>query len=188
MTVDLQLARGADSLVSSYTGPAGEIVVSTTDWRPYVQDGATAGGHKVAMAADLPTSYNQAANTVYAGPASGAAAVPSFRALAAADIPPSSVATGLTAAGSTQATALALTAAINEVTTVASGTGVALPLAAAGIEVSVVNAGANALAIYPASGGQIDALGTNAARSLAAGGRATFRAVSGTGWYGFVSA
>ena len=188
MTVDLQLARGADATVATYTGPAGEMIVSTTDWRPYVQDGATAGGHKVAMAADLPTSYNQTANYVYAGPASGAPAGPGFRALVAADMPAKSVGAGLAAAGTNQATALALAANVNEVTTVASGTGVALPPGVAGLEVSVVNAGANALAVYPASGGTIDALAANAPKSLAAGGRATFRATSASQWYGFVSA
>src|SRR3954470_16984159 len=61
----------------------------------------------------------------------------------------SSVATGLTAAGTTIADALALTAGVNVVSTAASGTGVKLPVAAIGAEVIVQNLGANDLEVYP---------------------------------------
>lgn len=40
----LQLGRGSNSQVGSYTGPQGEMVLSTDDWALVVQDGATAGG------------------------------------------------------------------------------------------------------------------------------------------------
>ena len=72
------------------------------------------------------------------------------------------VATGISAAGTTQGTATALTGQINDVATVAAGTGVALPTAVAGQQDTVCNDGANALLIYPASGASI---GSNAANS-----------------------
>ncbi len=64
-------------------------------------------------------------------------------------------ATGLTAAGTTQATGLVLTRDINVVTTAATGTGVVLPNFGIGAEVLVINQGANPLTIYPFSGGSI---------------------------------
>ncbi len=73
----------------------------------------------------------------------------------------------LTAAGSTQATALALPADINNVTTVAASTGVILPAMNPGDDVIVRNGGANALLIYPPVGGAINALGTNSGYSVA---------------------
>jgi hypothetical protein len=66
-----------------------------------------------------------------------------------------STATGLTAAGTNQATALALTKVINVVTTAAASTGVALPSAATvgiGGYVIIFNAGANAIKVYGAVG------------------------------------
>ena len=62
------------------------------------------------------------------------------------------VATGLTAAGSTQGTALALAAEVNVVGTTAASTGVLLPPSEAGDIVEVYNQGANALAVYPLTG------------------------------------
>src|SRR5215475_6029365 len=60
-----------------------------------------------------------------------------------------SIATGLTAAGNSQLTALALTDDWNEVDTVAGGTGVQIPQLSPGQMIAVFNGGANALAIYP---------------------------------------
>ena len=73
-----------------------------------------------------------------------------------------SVATGISAAGSTQGTGTALSKEINIVSTVASGAGVVLPTAVAGMMVTVTNTNGNTLLVYPASGGQINSLGTNA--------------------------
>jgi hypothetical protein len=75
----------------------------------------------------------------------------------------------LTAAGSTQATALALPADINFVTTAAAGTGVILPASSSGDSFVVRNGGANACLIYPPVGGTINALAANAGYSVAAG-------------------
>lgn len=57
-------------------------------------------------------------------------------------------ATGLTAAGTTQATALQLSAVMNAIGTTASSTGVKLPPCEAGAVVYVYNGGANTLQIY----------------------------------------
>lgn len=93
--------------------------------------------------------------------------------------------TGITAhAGGGQGSAVALTAEVNFVTTVASsGDSVKLPTAALGLRITVFNQGANATDIFPVSGGQIDALGTNAAYSLSAGSSKSFYGKSSTAWF-----
>lgn len=77
------------------------------------------------------------------------------------------IAPDLTAAGTTQATALALTSDWNDITTTASGMSVLLPALTGGQSVMVANQGLNPLKIYPSSGAQIDALGSNNPYSLA---------------------
>jgi hypothetical protein len=91
-------------------------------------------------------------------------------------------ATGLTAAGTTQDTALALTNMINVISTTPSGSGVILPNSI-GSMVVVINAGANALNVYPVSGAAIDSLGTNAAFSLSVGAKIMFIQTSSTQYY-----
>jgi len=77
------------------------------------------------------------------------------------------VANSLTAAGSTQATALLLGADINNVTTVAASTGVIAPAMNPGDDIIVRNGGANALLLYPPVGASINGLGVNAGYSIA---------------------
>lgn len=77
------------------------------------------------------------------------------------------VATGLTAAGSTQATALALAAANNFVSTAAASTGVILPPGNVGDAVFVFNGGANSLTVYPPVGGTINNLSANTGLAVA---------------------
>jgi hypothetical protein len=89
----------------------------------------------------------------------------------------------VSAAGSDQAGATALTVDYNVVTTVASSTGVKLPTATAGRRIVIVNKGANTLSIYPATGGTIDALSANAAIQIAANGSIEIMASSSTQWY-----
>jgi hypothetical protein len=78
----------------------------------------------------------------------------------------------LTATGSDQSGALALTTDLNVCTTVAAGTGVKFGTPpVSGSKVSYLfNAGANPLKVYPVSGGSINALATNAFITLAVGG------------------
>jgi len=95
----------------------------------------------------------------------------------------------LTAAGTSNTDALALSAAINRVTTTAASTGVRLPLPESGSAIVVVNSGANALLVYPGTGAQINALtATTAGFSVAAGGRAMFVGTSSTNWFAILSA
>lgn len=77
------------------------------------------------------------------------------------------VASNLTATGSTQAAALPLGADNNYFATVSAGTGCICPPMNPGDDITVYNGGANALLIYPQVGGQIKGLGTNAGYSVA---------------------
>jgi len=98
----------------------------------------------------------------------------------------SSVANTVAAAGTTQATGTQLANAINLITTVPASTGVVLPAAIIGLRIVVRNAGANALNVYPATGAQINALGVNAAYSLATNTSIEFFCTTGGGtgqWY-----
>lgn len=81
----------------------------------------------------------------------------------------------VSAAGTTQGTGTALTSDYNNVTTVGASAGVVLPTAvAAGRRVVVKNNGANALAVYPPSGGALDALAANAAVTIPVGATESF--------------
>ena len=94
------------------------------------------------------------------------------------------VATGLTAAGTTQATALALNNQYNVVSTVAANSGTVLPApGAGGLIVTINNRGANTLNVYPNSGATIDALAANAATTVPANGQLIIEAASATQWY-----
>ena len=95
----------------------------------------------------------------------------------------SSINAAVSAAGTAQGNATALTREVNVTSTVASGAGVALPTAVAGMRVTIINTAANAVLVYPASGGTINSLALNAAFSQAAGARLDFIATTGTQWY-----
>lgn len=89
--------------------------------------------------------------------------------------------TGISAAGSTQGTATALTNESNNVTIVGSGQGVILPAyVAAGKTITVKNSGANALLVYPPNSTQINALGNNTGYILPVGSVQTFVWLSST--------
>jgi len=96
-----------------------------------------------------------------------------------------SISAAVSAAGSTQATATALVSSINNVTVVAAAAdGVRLPTAVAGMRILVRNTdAADILKIYPATGGQINALGANTAYSLAISTSIQLFATSTTQWY-----
>lgn len=93
--------------------------------------------------------------------------------------------TGLTAAGSTQAGALSLTAQFNNVTTVAASTGVRLYNRQTGeLIVRVRNGGANALSVYPFNAAdQIDDLGAGNPYSLAVGKVGAWCLTAAGQWY-----
>ena len=76
--------------------------------------------------------------------------------------------TGISAAGTTQGTATALTNAVNFISTVTANTGVILPAnSTAGDSVFIYNGGANSLKVYPTSGASINQLSANASVTLA---------------------
>lgn len=78
----------------------------------------------------------------------------------------------------------ALTSDYNVITTTGSNpSGVTLPTATTGRRIVIVNKGTNTVNIYPATGGTIDALASNASISLAVGGVMEFNASSTTQWY-----
>lgn len=86
-------------------------------------------------------------------------------------------------AGTNQGNGTALTADFNAVTGADGTVGVVLPTATATSVIHVVNTGTAILKVYPATGAQINALGANAAISLAPGVHAIFVGRSATLWY-----
>ena len=76
-------------------------------------------------------------------------------------------ATGISAAGTTQATATPITAGVNNITTVTSASGVILPTYQPGDTFTVVNRGVVALLVYPPVGSTIGTLAVNAGYSVA---------------------
>lgn len=99
------------------------------------------------------------------------------------------VATGLTATGTTLATALALQADSNVLGTVASGTGVSLPSCEIGDSVEIYNGGANAVTVYPdTSSVQINGLTAGNGFLLGTSTMCYVRRVSTTRWIANLSA
>jgi acetamidase/formamidase len=99
------------------------------------------------------------------------------------------IATGLTATGSTQATAYALDTSNSVFTTVAASTGAILPAAALpGDVLEVTNLGANSLSVYPPVGAAVDNGATNAAKAVAVGKSCRFRKITDTLWVANLSA
>lgn len=96
------------------------------------------------------------------------------------------VTTGLTAAGSTQATALAITADVNVFGTVASGTGAILAFSD-GARILVRNGGANALLVYAPVGGTMNS-SSNGSLSIGTAKNAEFISRDGRNWYSVLSA
>jgi len=107
------------------------------------------------------------------------------------------VANSLTAAGSTQATAYAMSTDDWQIfTTVASGTGAILAPGtgtaptpySAGDEMMVTNHGANTLLVYPPTGGKIANGSANAGFSVGSTKSAFFQCIDGTNWAAYLSA
>jgi fibronectin-binding autotransporter adhesin len=94
-----------------------------------------------------------------------------------------SVGTGISANGTTQAQATALTKEMNIVSTVLSTQGVVLPTAVAGMVITITNTSANSLLVYPAVNGIINSQSANAAYSQAPGATLQFIAPTTTQWY-----
>lgn len=113
---------------------------------------------------------------------------PALQAQASVGIP----ATGLTAAGSTQGTALALPSDFSVFSTVGASTGTVLPATGPqcnlGDSFIVINHGANSLSVYPPVGGKIANGTTNAAFAVAATKTAYFTSLGGGNFAASLSA
>jgi hypothetical protein len=94
-----------------------------------------------------------------------------------------SVGTSISAAGTVQANATAITKQMNVVSTVATGAGVVLPTAVAGMVITITNTSANSLLVYPAVNGIINSLAANAAFTQSSGSTLEFIAPTTTQWY-----
>lgn len=95
------------------------------------------------------------------------------------------------AGNNSQTLAVALTGEVNVIGTssATASTGVRLPAGvSAGDVVVVANQGASTTLVYPASGGKINALATNAGFSMAAGKVVALVAINGTDWVANLSA
>ncbi len=102
-----------------------------------------------------------------------------------ADASGNSVSNALTAVGTNRATALALTANINNVTTAGASTGVTLPsIATVGISTIVIifNAGANAIQVYGAGSDTIDTIAGSTGVVLTNAKRSMYFAVAAATW------
>ena len=98
------------------------------------------------------------------------------------------VANTLTATGSTQATALALSAVFNRVSTTAASTGVILPPAETGAMMVVANDGANSLQVYCQTGSTIDGVAAATGVAIATTKRRIFVGISPTVWVSILGA
>lgn len=101
----------------------------------------------------------------------------------------SSTATALTSAGTTQATALTISADANFVSTVAASSGVVLYNGMIGDSVFIMNdGGANPLTVYPPVGSKFNNLATNTGFSLAANTPVVCYKITSTRWFAVLSA
>ena len=166
------------------TSQTGTMIVgqSTVSQTTNIQAGATASGSTKTM--NIGTAGVSGSTTaINIGSAvSGATSTTTLSGLVV-----NSISAAVSAAGATQGTATALVSNVNNVTVVAVGAdGVRLPTAVAGMRILIRNSdSADILSIYPATGGQINALGTNVASTLVAGLTTELVATTATQWYTF---
>lgn len=99
-----------------------------------------------------------------------------------------SIASALTAAGTTQGTAYAINAGCAVFSTVAASSGAILPSCEISDEVYVYNGGANALTVYPDSGSSINQLSANSGFSLATNTAVFLKRITTTRWIAIMSA
>jgi hypothetical protein len=101
-----------------------------------------------------------------------------------------SVAEGLTAAGASQSTATEITADLVEVTSATADVsdGLVLPIARQGMQITIANRSAETVKVYPALGESIDALGANAALTVATTKVVVLTCMAGGKWYSLMGA
>jgi len=127
--------------------------------------------------ADAPESTSQIQNDLRDGQSAGSITPQVIRNFAVSVFNPYPAV--VSAAGTTQGTATVLTSMLNVITACTSGQGVM----ATSYYTKIWNASAAACLVYPISGAQFDAHGTNTAVSIAAGGSAEFIMTSATQGY-----
>jgi len=166
------------------TGQTGTITLgqSTVSQTTNIQAGATASGSTKAINIGTAGVSGSTTNIAIGSATSGATSTTTLNGLVV-----NSITAAVSAAGTTQGTATGLVSNINNVTVVAVGAaGVRLPTAVAGMRILIRNSdSADVLSIYPATGGQINALGANVASTLAAGLTTELVATTATQWYTF---
>jgi len=87
----------------------------------------------------------------------------------------------ITASGTNQGTAYALSLGMNVITSAVAGTGVQLPtVVGSGRDVTVLNNSAQSVLVYPPTGYNIDSLAANLPVSIPAGASATYTSTSGS--------
>ena len=107
----------------------------------------------------------------------------------AADNIVGTVASGLTATGSSQTDAYAITADVNEFTTVAASTGARLPASRnVGDSIFFYSIGAQTLTVYPPVGETINAIAAGSGFSVATAKTAVFVKVNATRWASLLTA
>jgi hypothetical protein len=94
-----------------------------------------------------------------------------------------SVNSTVSAAGSSQSDATALTKTINVITTASSGQGVRLPTSLVGMVLYITNTSGNSVTVYPASGARINGLSTNAGLTMGSNATIHLIAPTTTQWY-----
>ena len=183
-TISIGTSQTSGTWTAGGTSGTGTITVgrSTVSQQTDIQAGATASGSTKTM--NIGTAGLSGSTTAIAigSAVSGATSTTTLNGLVI-----DSISAAVSAAGATQGTATALVSNINNVTVVAVGAaGVRLPTAVAGMRILIRNSdSADVLSIYPATGGQIDALGTNTASTLVAGLTVELVATTATQWYTF---
>lgn len=136
------------------TGPTGAAGPTGPFSGPTGPTGSGGTGPTGATGAAGPTGSTGAGATGPTGSTGAAGGAPTFT-------------TSITAAGSTQGGATALTAGINVITAGAAGTGVVLETTSTpGFQQVILNRSGSAKLLYPPTGDQIENLGTNAATSM----------------------
>lgn len=102
-----------------------------------------------------------------------------------------SLASGISASGTTLGGAYVLSKEVNLISTATTGVsdGVQLPTppASQSLQVVIINASAATIKVYPASGSQIDGLGTSNPAIVGAGGKLVVFSTSQTQWYSMTS-
>lgn len=93
-----------------------------------------------------------------------------------------SVASALTATGTTQGTGYAINAGAVVFGTVASGAGATLPSCEISDEVYVYNGGANSLTVYPDTSSQINAVAVNGGVQCPTATMMFFKRITATRW------